>query len=263
MLQPNKIDEKLVEEVLYKKLPDYIKTHPEVKKFLEELLEKKADKKQTEDRFEKLLAELRAQREESEKKWWEMMEELRRMREESERRWQELKKESEKKWEESQRKWKELNEKSDKRWEATMKEIKKLSIKYDAGIGALGARWGLQGEEAFREAMKGILESDFPVKVERYLTKDVEGEVFGYPDQIELDLIIRDGEVIVAEIKSSVSKADLYAFDKKVKFYEKKAGRKVKRKVVISPMVDPRAKGVAEKLGIELYTYPDEVKFEK
>ena len=143
------------------------------------------------------------------------------------------------------------------RWLELGEEIKRLHRMYDVGVGALGARWGFRAESSFREAIKGILEESFPVKVERYLTKDEEGEVFGRPDQVELDLIIRDGEVIASEIKSSMSKSDIYIFDRKVRFYEKQEGRKVNRKVVVSPMVAPEALQVAKDLAIEFYTYPD------
>ena len=301
MLHQNPFNEKLIEEVIYKKLPEFIKTHPEVKKFLEELIsEKCADKQKTEDRFEKLLLELKAQREESEKKWRELreeserkwqqamneikqlreesdkkwqqaMNEIKQLREESEEKWQQamkeikqLREESEKKWrelkEESERKWRELKEESDKRWQQTLEEIKKLHRKYDTGVGALGARWGLQAESTFREAIKGILEESFPVKVERYWAKDEEGKVFGYPEQVEIDLIIHNGETIAAEIKSSISKAEMYAFARKVKFFEEQEGKSVKRKVVISPMVEPKAKEAAQKLNIEVYSYPEDFK---
>ncbi len=66
--------------------------------------------------------------------------------------------------------------------------------------------------------------------------------------------------MIVAEIKSSMSKPDVYIFDKKVKFYEKHEGCKVKRKIIISPKVSSDALKVAEDLNIEVYTYPHDVK---
>ena len=160
------------------------------------------------------------------------------------------------------KRWQELKEeiKGVKEEVKGMKEeIKKLHHRYETGIGALGARWGARAESSFREAIKGILEESFPVKVERYLAKDEEGEVFGRPDPVELDLIIRDGEVIVAEIKSSMSKSDIYTFDRKARFYEKREGREVKRRIVISPMVALEAQGVAKNLGIEVYTYPDSI----
>ena len=54
-----------------------------------------------------------------------------------------------------------------------------------------------------------------------------------------------------------MSKADMYIFDKKVKFYEKREGKTVTRKLVISPMIDPKAYEVASKLEIETYCQPE------
>jgi len=56
-----------------------------------------------------------------------------------------------------------------------------------------------------------------------------------------------------------MSKSDVYAFYRKVKFYEEKEGKKVSRMIIISPMIEPMAKKVAEDLGIEFYTYPDNI----
>lgn len=68
---------------------------------------------------------------------------------------------------------------------------------------------------------------------------DDTGEVFGRPDQIELDIVIRNGMLIVCEIKSSVSRLDVHVFERKVRFYENRHQRTVTQKVIISPMVDP------------------------
>jgi hypothetical protein len=51
----------------------------------------------------------------------------------------------------------------------------------------------------------------------------------------------------------------MYTFDRKVAFYQKRHQRPVRRKLVISPMVDDRALPVAEALGIEVYSYADAV----
>lgn len=66
-------------------------------------------------------------------------------------------------------------------------------------MGILGARWGVSSEAAFRNALAGILGKSFGVKVERVEYKDEGGEVFGHPDMVELDVLIRDGEVLVCE----------------------------------------------------------------
>ncbi|GAB6163895.1 DUF3782 domain-containing protein [Desulfothermus naphthae] len=202
-------------------------------------------------------------KEESERKWQELKEESERkwqeLKEESERKWQELKEESDRRWEESQRQWRELKQESDQRWETLLKEIHRVDKRIDRTIGALGARWGVNSEKAFREAIEAVLTELTNLKVENYLSYDEKGEVFGHPDQIELDVVIKNGEVWVIEIKSSMSKADMYIFDKKVKFFEKQQGKKVNRKLVISPMIEPKAYEVAKKLGIEAYTAPEDV----
>jgi len=213
--------------------------------------------------------------EEQERRWEEQnrrWEEQQRRWEEQEKRWEEQNKrweEQNRRWEEQRKLWEEQNrrwEEQQKRWEEQqrinrelMEEIKKLHRKYDTGIGALGARWGLRAESSFREAIKGILEEDFPVKVERYLAYDQEGEVFGRPDQVELDLIIRDGKTLIAEIKSSMSKSDVFVLKRKVEFYKKREGKEVDRVLIISPMVDSKAIDLAREYGFEVYSYPEDV----
>ncbi len=109
------------------------------------------------------------------------------------------------------------------------------------------------------ESSKDILE-EFPgIKVINVVEYDDAGEVFGRPDQIELDLIIRDGLLIICEIKSSMSKSDMYAFERKVRFYEQRHNREASRILVISAMVDDKARAVAESLGILVYSYAHKV----
>ena len=89
---------------------------------------------------------------------------------------------------------------------------------------------------------------------------DHNGVVFGRPDQVEIDVIVKNGVVILCELKSSMSKSDMYVFDRKATFYENFHQRSVTRKIVICPMVDHRALPVADNLGIEIYSYSDQVK---
>jgi len=153
-----------------------------------------------------------------------------------------------------------------KRWDENQKvinqmlqDIQALVCKRDSTLGALGARWGLHAEQSFRNALRGILEDSFGVQVLNVVEFDDEGEVFGYPDQVELDLIVKDGRLIICEIKSSMSRADMYAFDRKIKFYQKRHQRQADRALVISPMIDDSARQVAQKLGIQVYSYAEEV----
>jgi hypothetical protein len=124
---------------------------------------------------------------------------------------------------------------------------------FDSKLGGLGARWGMQTEEAFRQGMREILR-EVGFTAERFLEYDAAGEVFGHPDQVELDVVIQNGKVIVVEIKSSLDQANIYLFDRKVAFYARKTGRQVDRKVVVTPFVDNRAKDIGLRLGVEIFT---------
>jgi hypothetical protein len=47
---------------------------------------------------------------------------------------------------------------------------------------------------------------------------DDEGTVFGRPDQVELDVIIKNGLLLICELKSSIDKAGMYIFERKARF---------------------------------------------
>ncbi len=84
-------------------------------------------------------------------------------------------------------------------------------------------------------------------------------EVFGRPDQVELDLIVKNNTLILCEIKSSMSHGDVYLFDRKIAFCEKRHNRKADRKIIISPMVDKRGVQVAGKLNMEVYSHSTDI----
>jgi hypothetical protein len=221
-----------ITNLIREQLPQLIAQEPSVRDFvLRTVSNYYAGKQETESKFDRILAELQRDREEQARKW-----------------------------DENNRKWDENNKRLDKMQEQTdqtLAEIKKVNRKYDSTIGALGSRWGLYSEASFRNGLKGILETSFGVEVLNLNDFDHDGEVFGRPDQVEIDVIIKNGSVILCEIKSSMSKADMYIFDRKVAYYEKHHQRTVDRKLVMSPMVDQRAISVAENLGIEIFSYAD------
>ena len=82
----------------------------------------------------------------------------------------------------------------------------------------------------------------------------------GRPDQIELDVIIKNGLLLICELKSSIDKAGMHIFERKARFYESRHNRKADRLIVISPMIDPQAQILAGQLNIE--TYSDSVEVE-
>ncbi len=215
-----------IKQIVMQELPDIVEHDLEVQALILRLFRQHfADKAETENRFDRLLEELRQDREKQTRMWEEQT----------------------RKWEENQQVIRQI-----------LRRMEALDHKYDSTIGALGARWGLYSEQSFRNALKGILEEFFDVKVVNVTEYDDAGEVFGRPDQIELDLIIKNGLLIICEIKSSVSKADMYLFERKARFYERRHQRQAERLIVISPMVDKRAREVADRLGIEVYSFAEE-----
>ena len=206
--------------LIQEELPRLIAQEPLVRDFiLRTVSEYYASKSETESKFDRVLAELQRDREEQARKW---------------------------------------NEQN-RKWDEQLAEIRRLDKRFDSTIGALGSRWGIASEASFRNALAGILTESFGVEVLNLTLYDHDGEVFGRPDQVELDLIVKNGMVIACEIKSSIDKAGMYSFGRKVDFYAKHEQRDVSRKIVISPMVDRRALPVAEALGIEIYSYADAV----
>lgn len=245
-----------IKKIIIKELPLIFEKDPDIQKFIIDISKKQfADKTETESRFDKMLDELRRDREEQSKKWQEHREEDKKEREKQDKKWQEHQEEENKKWEVQEEKWQEQNQK----WWENQKTHEKILQKIDIKISAIGARWGTQTESSFRNALKAILEESFGVHVINVNEFDSAGEVFGKPDQVELDIIIKNSMLIVCEIKSSMSKNDMYAFYRKVKFYEKRHKKKTTTMMVISPMVEPKAKITADKYKIKVYSYIDEI----
>ena len=133
------------------------------------------------------------------------------------------------------------------------KQTDKRVAKLDRTVHAIGARWGIQSETSFREALSGIL-GDLGFEVENYVKQDTEGRVHGHTAQVELDAVIRDGKLMLIEIKSSMSRSEVYTLERVVEFYETQENRKVDRKLIVCPFLKPGAIEVAEKLGIEVFS---------
>ena len=186
-------------------------------------------------------------REESEQRWVEFRQEMQVLREESEQGWVEFRQEMQVLREESNR----LREES----KASRAYLDDSLRRFNHTVQGLGARWGLLSEEAFRNGLAAILTDELGFRVERYEGYDDSGSVFGHPEQVEMDVIIRNASVIAVEIKSSVSRGDLSLFQRKIVFFEQAENVTVNRRFFISPFVDPNAVGLAAGMGIELYTH--------
>ena len=319
-----------IEYVSVKELPIIMRNNETVRQTIIDIAKRRfADRDESDRRFDRMMDELIAQRKKSDEKWekyhlenkeqWEKQskefrDEMAAQRKKSDEKWEKHHLEDKAKWEKqskefrdemaaqrrkSDEKWekhhlenkeqwekqsKEFRDemaaqrkKSDEKWEKQRLEDKEqwdkgylerkdmlaqidaLGKRIDSSIGALGARWGILSEQSFRNGLKGILEDNFEIKVETITLIDDEGDVFGRPDQVELDIIIKNGILIICELKSSISKSDMYIFERKVRFYEKHYQRQASKMIVISPMADHRAEKVADKLGITVYSHASDV----
>ena len=143
--------------------------------------------------------------------------------------------------------------------EELRKEVRFLSNKLDA----LGARWGVLSEEAFREGVREILR-DAGYTVERWLYYDADGFVYGHPSEVELDIIIRDNLVMAVEITSAVKRSDLAVTRRKAELYMKATGKSVSMVMVITPYIDDKnpdyVRVMAERMGIKIITPEDMTK---
>ncbi len=227
------MNSKLLKETIKRELPGLLREDPALRAYILELTRQEyAGRAETQDRFHEILEELRRDREAQARKW----------------------DEQNRKWDEQNRKWEAHQAQIREEFQRVHEEIMAQAQKVDRSIGALGSRWGTQSEAAFRNALAGILEKNFDVQVLNVSEYDDEGVVFGRPEQVELDVIIKNGLLLICELKSSIDKAGMYIFERKARFYEKRHARKADRLIVISPMIEARAHKVAKRLGVETYS---------
>ena len=121
-------------------------------------------------------------------------------------------------------------------------------------LGAIGARWGIMSESAFRETLRGLLARELTAKVEKWTYRDDEGYVFGYPAVVDIDIVIKNGRVTVVEVTSHARASDVAALKRKAELYERITGKKVDEVVISSPFLEESAREAAERLGVRVYT---------
>ena len=165
------------------------------------------------------------------------------------------------KLEENQNKlWEEvksLREGQNKLWEEVGKLREDMNRGFDLierRLSALGARWGIMTEEAFREGIRGLLGRELGVRVERWSHLDAKGVVYGYPSNVEVDVSIHDGKTILIEVSSHVRRADVSTFMRKSKLYEEVTGKRPDRLLIVTPYIEEEAYRLAKELEIEVYT---------
>jgi len=185
----------------------------------------------------------------------EVLKRLDKLAEEQTRIWKEI----QRTWREIRRIWREIREikkEQAKMWETINSVKSEMAAGFDRlqrRLDALGARWGVMSEKAFRDGLRGVVERELGLKVERWTTYDEEGKVFGFPSEVEVDVAVKDGKVILIEITSHARAPDVAVFKRKAELYAEKEGKRPDRLVIITPYAEEDAKKAAERLGIEIY----------
>ncbi|MEO0151055.1 MAG: DUF3782 domain-containing protein [candidate division WOR-3 bacterium] len=95
----------------------------------------------------------------------------------------------------------EMRKANQEQFERINKKFDEMKKYIDNKISSLGARWGIESENTFRNSIAYLLK-DIGFKVEKLIFFDDEGYVFSKPSTIEIDLIITNGKTIAIEIKS-------------------------------------------------------------
>jgi len=121
-------------------------------------------------------------------------------------------------------------------------------------ISAIGARWGIMAEDAFRDGLRGLLDRELGLKVEKWRTFDEVGVVFGYPSDVEVDIAVKDEKLILIEVSSHVRASDILQLKRKAELYQRKTGRKPDSLLIVTPYADEKALEASKRLGVEVYT---------
>jgi len=120
-------------------------------------------------------------------------------------------------------------------------------------LNALGARWGVFSEDAFRSGVRELLK-DAGYTVDRWVYYDDKGYVYGYPSEVELDIVIKDGRTLAVEITSALKRGDLQQIRRKVELFSTVTGRRIDAVYVITPFIHDRnpdaVAAVASSMGI-------------
>jgi len=151
----------------------------------------------------------------------------------------------------------ELLRKLDRHWEESARfraGVKSALDRFQRHLDALGVMCGLVSEEAFREGLRGVVEKVFGFKLEKWEAYDKEGKVFGYSTDVEVDVAVEDGRVILVEMTPRARMSDVAVFKRKAELYAEKEGRRPDRLIIVTPYVDEKAVKLAARLGIDLYT---------
>ncbi|MFH1562019.1 MAG: DUF3782 domain-containing protein [Nitrospirota bacterium] len=185
----------------------------------------------TKDDFARILEEMRIAREESNKRFDAQREEIRLHREETNNRFEE----------------------QSKATALLTKTVEKMGM----SIRTIGARWGTEAEVTIRKTLQELLLKDLKIaQVSEWKAKDKEGMVGAPNAEIQVDLLMRNGEHYLVEIKSSADSAHVERLYKIGQFYTEKI--KIKPKLLfVAVTMEKTGILLCRELGIQLITYDE------
>ncbi|MEM1575731.1 MAG: DUF3782 domain-containing protein [Nitrososphaerota archaeon] len=157
--------------------------------------------------------------------------------------------------------------KSFKRYDIEFERIRKDTInaiksfeKYDKELESfkrhllnLNIYWDLISEKALKEKLREMLDKEIGLKIEKWVYYDNEGIVYGYPSQIEANIVSYNKNIVLIEFLPYVGALDVENFKKKAMLYEKITGKKLSRLIIITPYADEKSLGVAKELEVEIH----------
>jgi hypothetical protein len=136
------------------------------------------------------------------------------------------------------------------------KNFKRYDIEFESlkrHLLNLNMHWDLMSEKAFREKLREILDKEIGLKIEKWVYYDSEGIVYGYPSQIEANIVSYNDNMLLMEFLPYVEALDVENFKKKAMLYEKITEKKLSRLIIITPYADEKSLVVAKELNIEIH----------
>lgn len=229
LLTPEQLEQ--AKEYIFRQLPKVLAQSPEFVTLVEGIVAEKFPRR---DEFARMLDELEAHRYET----------------------REFAARVDKRFEQVDQRFEQMDqrfEQVDRRFEQVDRRFDSLESKMVEGfqevfrrIDRLGARWGIQNENLFRNTMRTLFEDSFGVKVEERLIGDE-----------QYDIVISNGDHILIEITSSVSPKMQERMVRKRAKYMAATGVTPARCIVAVSSISRKREAALRELGFEVVE-PDE-----